>query len=532
MFFNEVVSHQGGWEILTKAKPKQTQGILDSLFSISPEKIQLALKNQIKKQIESEIYKIQRSNELLSRNSEQILNSDDYRVRSLLKNGVPNNAYSIRESGTKVIRERYENLDIDINSEVFSEDEIKTILSQNQNHTATHVFITRSWNSHMKLNDWPFRITENSDSKKVDIYIKHLQERVSVKLIISEKANLANWIYAETKKIHEADVCDVSVILVPMNSYTQSYIGNQSAINTFESIKSNIEILSPIKALTPFVIIGFSHLKTEIKTYDSVWNEDTINPDNLIDKCIEFSPEHYQAGMGILSYFGEIIKTKHPDIQASVKIEQDGNFVRLHIETEDGTKEIIEKTLEDYTLVVSNQAPVEILLDNKLEIMALKNKLEIASLEVRHTRDMLTLSREHSNERVLSLEEDIQHLRSQIGSQMSLTSQGNKIIEMHAETSNKMVNGFVESSQYLIRDLITRTSNNSEVREALNLINNKLENGITENDEFEVKSALEIVNESAPSVFKDLKIALKNTAYGVSGNIAYKWLVDITNILC
>ena len=274
-----------------------------------------------------------------------------------------------------------------------------------------------------------------------------------------------------------------------------------------------------LKHLHHLLLLVFSDIEKEIETFCSEWSEEVKSPINLIEKCIEFSPEHYQAGMGILSYFGEIIKTKHPDIQANVKIEQDGNFVRLHIETEDGAKEIIEKTLEDYTLVVSNQAPVETLLDNKLEIMALQNKLEIASMEVRQTRDMLVLSRDTSNLRVLSLEDEVQHLRSHIGSQLSLVRQSNGIIEMHAETNNKMVIGLVDSSQNFIQDLITRTSNNPEVREALNLINDKLESGIAENDESEIKAAIEIVNENSSTIFEGLEAALKNTAYGVSGNI-------------
>lgn len=532
MFFNKVINHQGGWEILNEQKPKQLQSMLDSLFSISPEMVQSSLRKQIENQISSEVLKIKKSNELISRYSEEMHKSDDLRVRSMIHNAGPSDESSVRAIGKNTIEQRYESLGVDINSEIFSKADIESILSRSQNYAANRNFITSQWNLHVKSNDWSPHIVESPDSKKINIHIKHLQERISIKLLIDQKANLANWIYAETKKAHEAGACDVSVILVPMDSYVKSYIGNHNVKNSFETIKNNLDILSPIKALNPFVIIGFSDIEREIKTYDSVWSEDALDPDNLIDKCIEFSPEHYQAGMGILSYFGEIIKTKHPDIQATVKIEQDGNFVRLHIETEDGTKEIIEKTLEDYTLVVTNQAPIETLFENRIEIMALQNKLEIAAMEIRQTRDMLALSRDNSSSRILSLEDEIQHLRSQIGSQISIANKSNNIIEMQAETSNKMAIELIDSSKLLIHNIITNNPMHSDVKDALTLINNKLESDITESDAPEIITAIETINENSPSIFKELEVALKNTAYGVSGNIVYKWFTSIANAMC
>lgn len=523
MFINKVISFQGGWEILSNEKNPQMLSILNSLQCISPEVIAREMERELEIEVMRYINTQQIADEFLDKNKEEMLASDDETTRAIAKNRATTTTSEARE----IIKKKYKRLKIDIDSK----SGIKKLLQRRKHSTIINNFIARTWDQYITNTGWTSSKIEVDYSEKDQLFIKHLQERSSVKLSIVDSQRLANWVYVETQKIHEADICDVAIILAPMDSFKKNYMGNRFSENSFESLSLEFNELSPIKSLAPLVIIGFSEIESDFEIRYST-SSNTNNEINSIDKCIEFSPEHYQAGMGILSYFGEIIKTKHPDIQASVKIEQDGNFVRLHIETEDGTKEIIEKTLEDYTLVVSNQAPVEILFDNKLEIMALKNKLEIASMEVRQTRDMLTLSREHSNERVLSLEEDIQHLRSQIGSQMSLTSQGNKIIEMQMETSDKMVNGLVESSQHLIKDLIKQTPNNSEVREALNLINNKLESGITENDEIEVKSAIEIVNESAPSVFKDLKIALKNTSYGVSGNFVYKWLVDITNMIC
>lgn len=391
--------------------------------------------------------------------------------------------------------------------------------------------ITSEWNDFMSKNGWPRKTIKANLFSKNDLFYKHFQKRTSLKLLIINNGMLANWVYIETQKSYEANLCDLSIIIVPMDSYREVHFSGRTGLNSFELLKAQIDDLSPITTDAPFVIIGFSDTESEIEIFDSISNN-TNNQINSIDKCIEFSPEQYQAGMGILSYFGEVIKTKHPDIQAKVKIEQNGSLVRLHIETEDGTKEIIEKTLENYTRVIANQEPIETLFDNKLHIMALQNKLEIASMEVRQTRDMLALEREVSSARILSVEEEVLHLRSHIGNQMSIASQNSNIIETQAVTSNKIITELMGSSKMLLKDLIADKSMSSEVLEALDIIDKKLESNITPSDESEIKAAIEIINKNSPDIIDKLSTALKNTAYGVSGNVVYQWLITISNTVC
>lgn len=506
MFINKVISFQNGWQLLSENKSHLLQDIRNSLHSISKEKLISVINNQVEREIEREI------------KQENII--EEISIRNNIKRSFKSKSEITLLVKEKLHRE-YGVLDTDAGSS-FSN-------PPGYNTKSISTFISTNWRKAIIASGWSSYTIGRNIIKSSDLRIRHLKESISIRLLTRDNGILANWIYVETQKAHQAEICDITVLLVPMSSYKINFLSNRSSYTCFEELRVQFEDLCPIQSLAPFVIIGFSEVDSEIEVFGY---DNTDHNINTIEKCIEFSPEYYQAGMGILSYFGEIIKTKHPDIQAKVKIEQDGSLVRLHIETEDGTKEIIEKTLESYTRVIANQEPVETLLDNKLHIMKLQNKLDIASMEVRQTRDMLALEREVSSARLLSVEEEVLHLRLYIGNQMNLASQNSNIIEAHAATNNKIITELMGSSKMLLKDLMTGKSTNSDVLEALDIIDNKLQSDITSNDEYEIKAAIETINEKSPDIIDELGTALRNTAYGVSGNIVYQWLVTISNTVC
>lgn len=152
-----------------------------------------------------------------------------------------------------------------------------------------------------------------------------------------------------------------------------------------------------------------------------------LNPDQIIDKpeekggnndvlrverSIEFPAEYWEAGTSILSYFSRVLRVKYPSQKIKVRIEQEGLTLRMIIDTPTGEKEKIEKTLEEYGLVVTGKIRPENFLSNPFEAMALKNKLEIADLELRQTRQLLDFTRDNSQQRIESLEVQLNKLHS------------------------------------------------------------------------------------------------------------------------
>ncbi|NRG06304.1 hypothetical protein HRJ46_23670, partial [Vibrio coralliilyticus] len=67
-----------------------------------------------------------------------------------------------------------------------------------------------------------------------------------------------------------------------------------------------------------------------------------LENEDVIERSIVFPPEYHQAGLGILNYFGTYINEKYPEQNARVKIEQHGLTVRMIVETESGSREVLE----------------------------------------------------------------------------------------------------------------------------------------------------------------------------------------------
>jgi len=112
--------------------------------------------------------------------------------------------------------------------------------------------------------------------------------------------------------------------------------------------------------------------------------------ENLIERFIEFPPEYHQAGMSILNYFGSVLKKKYPDTEAKIKIEQDGLRVKMVIDPVDGGKrEVIEKTLMDYGLVITGRMTPEEFTDDRNLIIELKSELRIAQVRIETQKDLL-----------------------------------------------------------------------------------------------------------------------------------------------
>jgi hypothetical protein len=116
---------------------------------------------------------------------------------------------------------------------------------------------------------------------------------------------------------------------------------------------------------------------------------DQTNLNEPIVRAIEFPAEYYQAGLSILSYFSTLLRRKYPDINVRVTIEQDGLRIKMVIETPDGDREIIEKLLNEYGLViVGSKSPSDITKD-KLTILELKHQLKIAQTMIETQKEMI-----------------------------------------------------------------------------------------------------------------------------------------------
>lgn len=204
-------------------------------------------------------------------------------------------------------------------------------------------------------------------------------------------------------------------------TYLPKEIGKLSSLQALH-ISNNPLKIPPLKIAKQgiYAIRGYFYELEKDKT------EDTI------ERTIEFPPEYLQAGTSILSYFNQILKSKYPDKRVKIKIEQEDLLLRLIIYTPLGEIEKIEKTLEEYAMVVVGKLEPESFLDNPFEIMALKYKLELANSELRYTRELLSFTKnenQDNRERIQSLESQVSELHSIIKNGLQNNNQVLKTIE-------------------------------------------------------------------------------------------------------
>jgi Leucine-rich repeat (LRR) protein len=220
---------------------------------------------------------------------------------------------------------------------------------------------------------------------------------------------------AELKNLTELDlsynqISEIPEIIIQLEKLNSIKIENNLFINPSHEI-----VNKGIDAIRIYL------LNQQLSRYK---DDDTLK----IERSIEFPPEYWTAGNSILSYFSSILNAKYPDQNIKVRIQQEGLLLRMIIDTPEGQTETIEKTFNDYLMVISRQLPPENLLDSRKEIEALERKLEIAELELR-------LERRHSIKAIESLEMQISQLFSLIG--QSFEKDHHTTVNITQELSNQ-----------------------------------------------------------------------------------------------
>jgi cell division GTPase FtsZ len=224
-------------------------------------------------------------------------------------------------------------------------------------------------------------------------------------------------------------------------------------------------------------------------------------------RTIVFEPHQASSGIAILSYFGEVIKQKHADIQASVSIEQTESSVVLIIETPNGEVEKIEKTLKEYgEVILGKKTPAEFL-PNKIDAQRLEFKLEMTSMELRQNEKLLLIYQDQNSEykgRLDSLEQQVHNLQKALSS--GLTS------------SNRNLKSIISKHEQIPSNLL-------KLLEAHN--KSELSQDTIENIELKIRK---LYAEDRAGFFS-LSDLIKNGVYGVAGNGMYNFLINLVQTL-
>ena len=273
-------------------------------------------------------------------------------------------------------------------------------------------------------------------------------------------------------------------------------------------IKQSMRLPSQLKKLAPDVIVYYFCARAASEFAAGVH---LVGVDGLskIVREITFPPEYQQAGLSILNYFSTILNDKYPTIPVTISILQQADLVTLTITLPDGSQEVVSKTLSDYGLVVTGQLSPKEFLGNDIRALALQQKLELAQLEVRQTRELLRVQDQYSNKRVKSLEVEIKNLYVLLGREFtSRETLQNGLLQLAAQ----MASGHIgDQASILVQSLAS---------------------AIAERNPERTRVVLEDIQAAEPTLFASLnEFFLKAATSGVIGNYVYDWLKVLWPIL-
>lgn len=202
---------------------------------------------------------------------------------------------------------------------------------------------------------------------------------------------LSRWLFHNSTIAMRNKIIQLPILILPSREFGNRFEKSSPLKQNIEQTQSQLEMLVPLSHPYPFLILGYSdqNKKTEIIELpsDPLMAEEKIT----INRCIEFPPEYHQAGLNILNFFGTYLREQYPHEDAKVKIEQDGLFVRLIVESRDGKLETLEKALHEYELIISGAELPEKIIQNERLIMELQNELKFAKLRIEVQQDVIGL---------------------------------------------------------------------------------------------------------------------------------------------
>lgn len=224
---------------------------------------------------------------------------------------------------------------------------------------------------------------------------------------------------------------------------------------------------------------------------------------------LKFPPEYQQAGLSILNYFSAVLEDKYPGIPVEVSIQQYHDKVTLLITLPDGSQEVVEKVLTEYGLVLSGKILPEDFIENKVRALALQQKLELANMEVRQTRDLLRLQEQYSTSRIATLEQDVKNLYT--------------LLERELSSKDELQRGFVQ---------LSLQSPDNHLNEQLVLLLERLGTAIENRDRQHAQIVLEDIREASPDLFTRVSLYFYESATtGVIGSVAFEWIKSVINML-
>lgn len=134
----------------------------------------------------------------------------------------------------------------------------------------------------------------------------YLKQRVSFGYIRNQDL-MNRWLYNATPFAVRSGHIDVPVALVLMDDAQETFLGRAHA-KLFDDVRDVLTALSPLSHASPFVLLGVSTEDVATEVIDLSKEHGVELRQIVVNRSIEFPPQYHQAGLGVLSYFGSVLR--------------------------------------------------------------------------------------------------------------------------------------------------------------------------------------------------------------------------------
>lgn len=386
--------------------------------------------------------------------------------------------------------------------------------------------------------EWRDPLPAINGPEEAPLLLRCVKNGVSASIPGIDEKTGGDWVstlYLTIPYYFNTGVIEVAVILIPTGDAISYFLdrgikdSQLQQMLTEQIYRAQAVKFSSLISKAPIVLAFFSSTNPEEITVEDATPLKIGG--HTIERTLEFAPEYYQASVGLLSYFGEILRQKDPQTKAKVRIEQDGNRVRLHIESPSGDIEIIEKQLEQYALVVSKQALPESLLENAGQIVQLKAQLRVAQLQVETAHDVRLLldgNIARLEKQVDSQQKQLDFLQTQFAAQVLQKGQVIELVGQQASSHERMQAALLTHAQFLFKDLLEESRSNYQLHEAIQSLHQNLLSGLTTIDvEDQIKRALDTVKQTKPGLLSRIYSQVEGAAMKAGAGASLGWAAEL-----
>ncbi|EGR0712966.1 hypothetical protein EX463_21755 [Vibrio alginolyticus] len=337
-----------------------------------------------------------------------------------------------------------------------------------------------------------FKEFKAAPSKPKMIQMGALKGEVAIDIGMNMPTSLDSWVTFRSKSVSSLGF--IPILIMPLD------VGENSSFRmSFDYVVQRIQYLDIVEG-NSFLVLGCSYDYSDIEVIDS---------DKVIRRTITFEPHQIQAGVGLLSYFSEVLKQKCSEANSKVTIEQDGEKVRLRIKSDTGTEHKVETLLNEYGEVLNGTRHPDQFMTDQIQLMALQNKLDMAAMEVKHQQGILALTKSNYDQRIFSLEEQVADLKHMLSE--SITS--------------------YRIAQEQVSMLIDKYGRNSDVELELLGLAKKLDERAADIQKEELERIVKQLHMDNPKLAVEFLSLLKGPLEGTVGNIIYSWLPQLGSII-